>query len=123
MPRVIKADHVDFDVPVCRNWTDSEGNVISGAGFRSLDLMLTGQSDNPACLMSRKILSDRCCSLFVVWRAEQRRNTVKQIFPVMLTDGNGALVANRPEAIVVTAGDPAAVSELTLPFRLIFPNN
>lgn len=122
MPRVIKADHADFDVPVVVTVTDSEGNVIPGAGLPA-GFTLTGQSDNPACFDVTQDSSDPLLFHCRVGGPNSDGTPSSANFSVMLTDGNGALVATDTEAIVVTAGDPAAVSGIDITFPADIPNN
>lgn len=121
MPRVIKADHPDFDILIEVESVDSEGNVVKGGGLpegNTLTLVsdnvdafeVTASADNP--LKFRAHVGGPT--------AEGDPNPANLV--ATLTDADGVVLATDAEAIVVTAGDPAAIKGITVNFPSDIPN-
>jgi hypothetical protein len=114
MPFPIKADYPDFDVAITLNDVDSEGNQIPGSGSLPAGFTLTVASDNEAAF---SVTQDAANPLLVhchVGTPEADGTPAAANFSATLTDASGALVAADTKAIVVTAGDPAAILGITM---------
>lgn len=118
MPRVIKADHVDFDIPVTVNATDSEGNPVKGGGLPA-GFTLTLTSDNDAAFSVTPDPSNPLNFKAHVGGPNPDGNPNLASLTATLNDANGVLVATDAEAIVVTAGDPSAISGI----NIVFPDD
>lgn len=109
MPRIFKADRPDFDLPVAITVTDSEGNPIPDAALPP-GFTLIAESDNEEAF---SILQDDANPLLFHCHVGSPGNAT---LTATLTNVSGETVAIDAEAIVVTVGDPAAVSGIDFKF-------
>lgn len=116
MPRVFKADYADFDLPVTVTVTDSEGNPIPGAALPA-GFTFAAESDNADAFA---VTADPDNPLLFHCHVG---NPGEAVLTGTLTNAAGEVVAIDAEAIVVTVGDPAAVSGVEFQFPPDVPNN
>lgn len=113
MPKVFKADYGDFDIAVGVQVVDSEKNVVQG-GKLPAGFVLTVISDNPAALAVSPTPDPLVFRGVVGGPTPEGPSTATLTATVV--DAAGVLVATDSEAIVVTAGDPAAIQGINMVF-------
>lgn len=121
MPRVIKADHADFDITIDVTAVDSEGNVVKGSKLPE-GFSLTLVSDNVDAFEVLPSTDNPLLFRAHVGGPTPEGDPNPANLVATLTDADGVVLATDAEAIVVTAGDPAAIKGITVNFPADIPN-
>jgi hypothetical protein len=110
---VYKADHADFDGRIVIGAVDSEGDIITDAPIPA-GHTLTITSDNPTAFTATQDTADAKLVHYHVGSPNTDGSPSQANVTATLTDPAGNMVATGASQVTVTAGDPTAITGITV---------